>query len=77
MNNTYTTDTPILTPNSNIFTSLRNISVPFQNSYNFKLDEDVKMVYAYNPGNATLSFHHRNYGFFNIKLDSSTGSCTM
>jgi hypothetical protein len=35
------------------------------------------MVYAYNPGNATLSFHHRNYGFFNIKLDSATGSCTL
>ena len=36
------------------------------------------MVYAFlNDGNPVLHFHERNYGFFNIKLNSETGSCSM
>jgi len=35
------------------------------------------MIYAFlNDGNGALHFHEKNYGFFNIKLDSQTGSCT-
>lgn len=33
------------------------------------------MIYAFNPKDGSLSFHEEHYGFFNIKLDSSTGDC--
>jgi hypothetical protein len=35
------------------------------------------MVYAYLPNTLTIDYHHHNYGFFNIYLDSATGDCTM
>lgn len=45
--------------------------------FTIPLDQDIKMVYAYLPGNADVHYHHHNYGFFNIKLDSTTGDCSM
>lgn len=35
------------------------------------------MIYAFNPTNGTLCGHHDNRGFFSLKLDGDTGSCTL
>ena len=77
-NNTYITTVATNTAaNSNTFTSLRALSVSGNYSYTIPLDRNINMIYAFlNDGNAALHFHENNYGFFNIKLDSQTGSCT-
>jgi hypothetical protein len=55
---------------TNTFTSLRALSVTGNGTYyDIPLDTDIKMVYAFNF-NGTLSNHHENYGFFNMRLDS-------
>ena len=45
--------------------------------YDIPLDTNIKMVYAFLPSDdGFMRFHENNYGFFNIELNSQTGSCT-
>jgi len=53
------------------------MTATLSDTYNIPTDSNIKMVYAFNPSYGLLSFHDDNIGFFNIKLDSTTGSCTM
>jgi hypothetical protein len=46
-----------------------------KDTYDIPLDKNIPMIYAFNPKDGSLSFHEEHYGFFNIKLDSSTGDC--
>ena len=77
--NSYTTTvTTNMDSYTNTFISTRPLSVTGSGTYyEIPLDQNIKMVYSFLPdSDGDLHYHERNFGFFNIELNSQTGSCT-
>lgn len=54
----------------NTFVSYRPLEATGQNTYSIPLDSNIKMVYAFNPQCGMMCNHNRDYGYFDMKLDS-------
>lgn len=77
INSYETTWTKSLDAGVNTFTSYRGLQATKFNTYQIPLDTNIKMIYAYSPWCSMLCNHHRDYGYFDMVLDSTTGQCFL